>query len=591
MGDFAKGNMAHTYADKRTIDVLLTTEGTYPVARGGVGTWCDTLVRGVSGVRYRIYVVMAHPYLPDRYRVPDSVPVMRVPMWGTEEPTEHLDVPYSEILERKFRTTPLALSGQFLPLFDGLMQDIWSPEPDGHHVGRFMHGLYQWFQNFDYMEAMKSPLVWDFFVDGLRQGRWLKFANPPTLTDCVQSMGWLYRFLVVLTTPVPLADVTHSSAAAFSGLPGVLAKLDRRTPYLLTEHGVYLREQYLSVGRSNMTPYSKQFLMGLVRSTVAANYAHADVVAPVAAFNARWERRFGVPEDRIRVIYNGVDPKVFTPRPRPQGAPPTVVTVARIDPLKDIVTLLRAASVVHERMPEAKFVVYGGVSVPDYYQECLQLRDELGLTEHFIFAGHVDDAPAAYASGDVVVLSSISEGFPYSVVEAMMSGRAVVATDVGGTREACAGAGIMVEPQNPTQMAEGILRLLREPETRNALAEEARQRALAYFTIQQNLGLYRKAYEDLAQPQEVAQDLSKFIVRRRKLALERARALQAIGRRADAIREYRIAVDLAPNNPAAPALLLTIAELYLSQGDIRRSWVEMERAEALAAVIRHRRAS
>lgn len=578
------------YAGKKTIDVLLTTEGTYPIARGGVGTWCDTLVRGVEGVRYRIYVVMAHPYLPDRYKVPDSVPIRRVPMWGTEEPTEHLDVPFSEIYERKLRTMAPVLSRDFLPLFDGLMSGIWSPDPNGRQVGQLMFDMYRWFQNYDYMEAMKSPLVWDFFVDGLRKQRWAKFQTPPTLTDCVQSMGWLYRFLVVLTTPVPAADVTHSSAAAFSGIPGVLAKLERRTPYLLTEHGVYLREQYLSVGRSKMTPYSKQFLIGLVRGAVTANYAHADVVAPVAAFNARWERRFGVPEDRIRVIYNGVDPNAFTPRPRPQGGPPTVVTLARIDPLKDIMTLLRAAAVVHDRMPEAKFVVYGGVSVPDYYQKCLELRDELGLAENFIFAGHVDDAPAAYASGDLVVLSSISEGFPYTVVEAMMSGRAVVATDVGGTREACAGAGLLVEPGNPAQMAEAIVRLLREPELRAALAEEARQRALAYFTIQQNLSLYRKAYDDLAEPQEVAEDLSKFIVRRRTLALQRARALQAIGHYDKAVHEYRIAVDLAPADPAAPALLLTIAELYLSQGDIQRSWQEMERAEALAAVIRQRRA-
>jgi glycosyltransferase involved in cell wall biosynthesis len=88
------------------------------------------------------------------------------------------------------------------------------------------------------------------------------------------------------------------------------------------------------------------------------------------------------------------------------------------------------------KIPEVRFVVYGSVSVPEYFKVCQSLVRELSLEENFIFAGHVDDIPAAYRSGDVIVLTSITEAFPYSVVEAMMSGKAVVATDVGGIREA-----------------------------------------------------------------------------------------------------------------------------------------------------------
>jgi glycosyltransferase involved in cell wall biosynthesis len=548
------------------------------------------LVRGVQGVRYQIYAVLAHPYLSNRYEIPKSVPVLRVPMWGTEQPSEHLDLPFSVVYERRLRTTDAVLRQEFLPLFDEVQHAIWSPQTNGRRHGQVLHSLYQWFRDYDYQEAMKSTQVWDFYTEGLRTDRWTKLAGMPTLADSVQAMGWLYRFLVILNTPVPKADVTHASAAAFSGLPGVLAKLESKTPYVLTEHGVYLREQYLAVGRSNMSPFSKQFLMGLVRSTATVNYAYADIVAPVAAFNARWERRYGVAEDKIKVIYNGVDPGTFQPRPRPVGAPLTVVAVARIDPLKDILTLLRAAAKVCQQIPQVKFVVYGGVSVPDYYQECLALQQELGLEESFVFAGHVSDVASAYASGDVVVLSSISEGFPYSVVEAMMCGRAVVATDVGGTREACAGAGLLVEPRNPTGMAEAILRLLKEPALRTSMAEEARERALAYFTIERNLQLYRDTYASLAARYAPTIQLPELVARRRLLALDRARVLQATGHYAEAIPEYRLAADLDPAGPATPALLLTIAELYLSQGDIRNSWREMERAEALATAIEQQRA-
>lgn len=573
---------------KETIDVLLTTEGTYPVSLGGVSTWCDTLVHRVPGVRYQVYAVLAHPYFPNRYDIPRGVPVLRVPMWGTEHPTDHLEMPFSEVYERKVRTTDEVIRQEFLPQFDELQRGIWDPDTDGRRHGDILYRLYRWFRDYDYQAAMKSPLVWDFFIDGLRRNRWTSPPALPTVADSVQAMGWLYRFLVILNTPVPEADITHASAAAFAGIPGALAKLDRRTPYLLTEHGVYLREQYMSVGRSNLSDFSKQFLMSLVRSATAVNYAYADVIAPVAAFNARWERRYGVPEEKIRVIYNGVDPNVFRPEKRPAGTSPTVVSVARVDPLKDIVTLLRSAAVVHQQMPEVKFVVYGGVSVPAYYRECLALRSELGLDECFVFAGHVDDVASCYASGDVIVLTSVSEGFPYSVIEAMMSGRALVATDVGGTREACAGTGLLVEPRNQTAVAEAIMRLLRDPALRLSLAEEARERALTYFTVQRNLQLYHDTYAGLMAREAPPSELSAALARKRQLALDRARALQAAGRTREAIAEYRTAIDMAPTSPATPVLLLAIAELYLARGELTDSVREMERAEALAEALNHR---
>lgn len=569
----------------RNLDILLTAEGTYPVVRGGVSTWCDMLVRGVEGVNYHIYTIMANPHLANRYELPPGVRNLRIPMWGTEEPTEHLDIHFSTVYDRKLRTSDEVIRRDFLPLLDALMLHLWAPNLEGVTVGRLFHQLYLFFQEYDYLEAFAQGQVWDFYLEGLRKGRWIKLKDLPTLQEAMQTIGWLYRFMVVLNTPIPKVDVTHSSAAAFCGLPGVVAKLENRTPFLLTEHGVYLREQYLSIGRSNMSPFSKRFLLGLIRQVTAANYAYADVVAPVAAFNARWEQLLGVQQNRIRVIYNGVNPANFTPRPRPAGAPLTVVSVARIDPIKDIFTLLRTAVLVLGEMPEARFVVYGGVSVPSYYQKCLDLKAELGLDERFIFAGHVNDVPAAYASGDVVVLSSISEGFPYAVVEAMMSERAVVATDVGGTREACAGVGLLVPPKNPEEMAKALLKLLRDSELRHSLAQEARERALTYFTIQRNVTLYRQMYEQLASRHvpAAAASLSELVARRRQLSLNRAQALAAVGQLHPAIREYRSAADLDPSGPATPAILLQIAELYLALGQPDRSWHEIQRAEALAA--------
>jgi polysaccharide biosynthesis protein PelF len=121
----------------------------------------------------------------------------------------------------------------------------------------------------------------------------------------------------------------------------------------------------------------------------------------------------------------------------------------------------------------------------------------LGLQDNVIFGGFAASAAAAYNEGDFVVLSSISEGFPYSVVEAMMCGRTVVGTDVGGVSEALDGVGIVVEPRNPQDMAAGILQLIEDPLLARVWGDRARSRALERFSLQQCNAAYLSLYQHL----------------------------------------------------------------------------------------------
>ena len=94
----------------------------------------------------------------------------------------------------------------------------------------------------------------------------------------------------------------------------------------------------------------------------------------------------------------------------------------------------------------------------------------------------------------MVLLTSISEGFPYSLIEAMASGMATVATDVGGVAEATGDAGLIVPPQSPRHTAEACLSLLTNPGFRQWIAKAARARVLAKFTLEQNLAEYGDVY-------------------------------------------------------------------------------------------------
>lgn len=569
------------------IKVMLTTEGTYPFHQGGVSTWCDHLVHNLTDVEYVIYSIIMNPFVVRKFNLPEGTGLIKVPLWGTEEPSEHLTTPFSQVYMAKRQTSDEVVRKEFLPHFLTLIEELISPEKNTLKFGLTLSNLHQYFQEYDYKKSFKSAETWRLYKKII-----LSYAadktnkmDQPNVWALIQSLGWVYHFLTILNTPLPSVNVSHSAAAAFCGIPCVLAKIQNKTPFLLTEHGVYLREQYLSLSKRGYPSFLNTFLVRMVNSIARLNYTFADQVSPVCHYNTRWEREFGVKPETIKVIYNGVNKEAFAPAKIEQANKyPTVVAVARIDPVKDLITLIRSAAIVRDSIPDVRFVVYGSVTVPEYFIECQKVVNELDLKESFIFAGHTDDIPSAYRSGDVIALSSITEAFPYSVVEAMMTGKPVVATDVGGIREALGETGMLVRPQRPEELARSITSLLENPRMRYMLGEEARQRALNYFTIERVLDLYLNSYKQLAAGPEKYIAVSAN-VKKQVLYSEKGYALMAFGLWKDAIGQFRKAVSIASDTPAVPVILTEIAQAYNHLGEFDKAFHELEKAETLAVLI------
>jgi glycosyltransferase involved in cell wall biosynthesis len=209
----------------------------------------------------------------------------------------------------------------------------------------------------------------------------------------------------------------------------------------------------------------------------------------------------GFPPASVQVIYNGIDPGSDSPaadRPRIRemlGVGDdvlTIGTVARLDPVKDLGTLIEAVShLIAER--RVRLVIVGdGPELP----RLKQIAAARGVSNDVTFVGHRDDVRRWLTAFDVFANSSTSEGVSLTILEAMAAGLPVVATAVGGTPEVVdASSGCLVPPRDPVALAAAIRSLAKDVSRRATLGRAGRQRVAAHFTLERMVEDYRKAYE------------------------------------------------------------------------------------------------
>ncbi len=487
---------------KKRLRVLMLTEGTYPFHWGGVSTWCHLLMRDLPNIDFELLSLAAEPGMESQFTLPGNVVAFHpIPLWGVRELLENQpDLGLADLRERKQRTTEAVVIHGLVPHFRLFLQELFINKRGPNAMAHAIHQMHRFFLVYDFDTAMRSQIIWETLITVVQESFPTVAANlgyPAAryqLADLTTAMQWLYHWCFPLGAPLPKTDVAHAAMVGICTMIAVASKLEHGAAYMLTEHGIYLRERYLAEAATAKSFFLKVFNLNFAKRMTELTYALADQISPCCDYNHRWELRNGAKPEQIRTIYYGVDSETFAPEAKTFGDPPVVVWVGRIDPLKDLMTLLRAAALVHRSRPDIEFRLYG--SAPpgneDYYATCLELRKELGLEETVIFGGYRADVASAFHEGDIVVLSSISEAFPFVILEAMLCEKPVVATGVGGVPEQLEGCGFALEPRNPTAMAEAILTLMGDPELCATLGQAARVKAVREFTVRQS-GLAHEA--------------------------------------------------------------------------------------------------
>jgi len=271
-------------------------------------------------------------------------------------------------------------------------------------------------------------------------------------------------------------DVLHVSCDnPWTSPYGLLAGIVTRTPTIATVHGpapAWHRRQ--------------QWLVRRIAPSVAA------YVSVSLASSRMTASTLGLPSGSVRTIYNGVPlPTELAPRPGPQEA--VIGAVCRFSPEKGIDVLIEAFA----RVQRGRLVLIGD---GDERPRLEALVEERGLVDRVLFAGWLTGPWTAQWALDALVVPSRSEGFGLVVVEAMLAGIPVVATDVGGLPELIEQekTGLLVPADDPDALAGAIARVIDDRDQALQRAEAARLDARRRFSPTAMAAAYEALYEEKA---------------------------------------------------------------------------------------------
>lgn len=226
---------------------------------------------------------------------------------------------------------------------------------------------------------------------------------------------------------------------------------------------------------------------------VAVGHAQAEAI----------RKYYGIPIDRLRVIWNGaIDPDLDKARDLPPGVPagnsPVILSVSTLIEQKGLPHLLAAARLLAERGQDFTLVLAGHGHLRSALEE---LAGSLGISDRVQFLGWVPDAAKRILpTCDVFVQSSLWEAMSVVVLEAMAAAKPVVVTHVGENPHVVLDghSGLVVAPGDPEALADALAKLLRDPGYAIGLGRAARDRYLGLFTVRTMVDAYERLYEDLA---------------------------------------------------------------------------------------------
>ena len=293
----------------------------------------------------------------------------------------------------------------------------------------------------------------------------------------IPLVSFLFPYSIIKEIREFNTDIIHVHSGCWhkAAMAGWLSGINK---IIYTEHGRYYPES------------NKLVLLDKLFSRITSN-----IVTVSQNLATYMHEVVGIREDKISVILNGINVEKFVQsRNLIRLEARRVGIIARLAPVKDIGTLLRAMRIVIDKFPDVELDIVGDGPERTPLED---LTKELNLANSVKFLGFRRDIAEILLPLDIFVLSSISEGTSITLLEAMAAGKPVVVTNVGGNPAIIDNGvnGFLVPPRDPERMADAIIRLIEESETGRKMGEANIRKVENKFSIHAMARQYEQVYD------------------------------------------------------------------------------------------------
>ncbi len=500
---------AESPGSKKTADICLILEGSYPYIRGGVSSWVHQLIEGHPNYQFSIIFLGADRknYEAMRYKLPANVchfesHYLNEDLKPGKPMTRHLDQRFIQGIKDIYKK--IAGSGQV---------------PDIEELGENAHALLNNSQ-LDLDDLFYSEEIWQLFLE-------IYYKNCPD--HAFNEYFWTIRAmyspllsLIDISRKIPDALCYHTISTGYAGALGMFLRLQKNRPLILSEHGIYTKERQIDLYQAEwIKEINREYYSGLDDRTSALRqlwihffeilgrltYSACTYTITLYERNRQKQIELGANPDKAIVIHNGVKQTGLAKLRslRTKEIPPVLCLLGRVVPIKDIKTYIYAVAELCKLYPEAEGWIVGPEDEDeDYARECHELVTQLKLENKVKFLGfqRIEDILPKIG---LIVLSSISEAQPLVILEGFAAGVPAISTDVGFSRGMIEGknkqdralgkAGAVVPIANPKELARAAADLLKDSKKWYAAQKAGIQRVESLYRESIFLKHYQELYK------------------------------------------------------------------------------------------------
>ena len=465
--------------------ICIVAEGCYPYTVGGMSSWAHGLIRSFPKQEFVILAIVANRELRGKfvYELPENVVEVH------ELYLDDLDWCRRRRKSRMNKKEYQALRSLLL----------------GKQV--------EWEALIDYFQKKKRSLndllMGEDFLNAVTEFYMLNYSQI-VFTDFLWTMRSIYLPLFrTLQMKIPKADVYHCLCTGYAGVLGCMGKYIHGGRLMVSEHGIYTREREEELIRSKWVQgiYKNIWIEQFHKMSKMA-YDRAELVTSLYGRARELQVDLECPQEKTMVIPNGIQVERFQGllgKTEAEEEEIYVGAVFRVTPIKDVKTLIQAFGFAKEQESRLKLWIMGPWDNDDgYAQECFDMVGVMGISD-VIFTGKVD-VREYYGKMDMMILTSISEGQPLTILESFAAHKPVIATDVGDCSGLILGnegdrfgeAGIITHIMNVGEITQAILTLARDKRRRMQMGENGYHRVTAVYRMENMLHAYGEVYKDFA---------------------------------------------------------------------------------------------